>query len=91
MRRAHAKRLREPRHVGAAESLLLLPVHHMDARLLCAHPVDDFARAIGRVVVEEQQLAFRRKVLEHRRRQRFDILPLIVGRYYGNWFHGRRL
>ena len=87
VRGTHGKRLRKTCHIGSTKTFLLLSMHHGNTRILRAESINDLARAIRRIVVEEENHPLRGQILQHRSSHRRDVLPLVVGRYDDNRFH----
>ena len=54
---AAGERLAKAGDVGRAEALLARPVEHRDVRMLGGQPVGDLPGAVGRGVVDDQQVA----------------------------------
>ena len=64
--------------VGLAEALLSLPVADPDPRLLRRQSVGELTRAVGAVVVDDQERGAR-QALEDGRRDALEIVDLVIG------------
>jgi hypothetical protein len=74
---------REAREVGAAETVLRLPVQRADLRELGREPVGDRAGAVRGTVVHDQHGVIepgRGELRQHGAHDRLHVLGLVVGR-----------
>src|SRR5256885_14193777 len=66
--------------MGAANAELALPMNHRDTRVLAREPIERRAGAVGRAIVDEENVRVQRERAELRA-EALDVAVLVVGRH----------